>query len=394
MSQDMTAQPMTWLVLLVFVAAALLGRSLPVEHGNSDDLLVNTLQALYADARERGYRPDATNDRRTVTGTPAGSLWTRLQDGLALPAGKPDAVQAQLERFMATPGNVERILQRGRPYLHHILNEIQHRGLPTELALLPAIESAFDPFARSPKGATGLWQFMPATGSELGLQQGKWYDGRRDVIAATDAALDYLTRLHRSFDGDWLLALAAYNAGAGRVHKAMRHNRDAGKAVDFWHLPLPKETRDYVPKLLALRTLIQAPEVHGLNLPAIPDTPEFTVVDAGGPLDLGVAARIAGISLEEMHRLNPGYSRQTIHRNGPRTLLVPKAQAAAFRTQLAILTETQRVPWVRHRIRFGDTLSTIAQRYRIPLARLREFNLLPDANIMAGDLLIVPVIRG
>lgn len=390
----MTAQPMTWLVLLVFVAAALLGRSLPVEHGNPDDRLVNTIQALYAESRERNHGPDATMQRRTATGAPAGSLWTRLQDGLALPAGVPDAVQAQLVRFTNNPGNVEHILQRSRPYLHHILNEIQQRGLPTELALLPAIESAFDPFARSPQGATGLWQFMPVTGSELGLQQGKWYDGRRDVIAATDAALDYLTRLHRSFDGDWLLALAAYNAGAGRVHKAMRHNRRAGKPVDFWHLQLPKETRDYVPKLLALRALITAPEAHGLNLPALPDDAYFTVVDAGGPLDLGVAARITGISLEEMHRLNPGYSRQTIQRDGPRTLLVPKTHAAALRTQLANLSETQRVPWVRHRIRFGDTLSTIARRYRIPLARLREFNRLPDANIMAGDLLIVPVIRG
>ena len=148
-----------------------------------------------------------------------------------------------------------------------------------------------------------------------------------------------------------------------------------------------------MPKLLAIRTLIKAPEAHGLNLPALPDRPYFIVVDAGGPLDLGVAARLARTSLEELHRLNPGYSRQTIHRDGPRTLLVPKTQAAAFRTQLAKLPEAQRMPWVRHRIRFGDTLSTIAQRYRIPMTRLREVNRLPDARIMAGDLLIVPVIR-
>jgi membrane-bound lytic murein transglycosylase D len=385
----MASRTLTWLLLLVLATIALFSYSLPMEQGN--DRLAHTLQALLAGARD--HHPDHTADRQTGSTAQPSSLWARLQDGLALPAGDPQAVQAQLKRFTANPANVERILQRGRPYLYHIVNETRRRGLPGELALLPAIESAFDPFARSPQGASGLWQFMPATAAELGLQQGKWYDGRRDVVAATNAALDYLARLHKSFDGDWLLALAAYNAGPGRVHKAMQQNRKAGRPVDFWHLQLPKETRDYVPKLLALRALVRSPEAHGLNLPAIPDTPAFAVVDTGGPLDLGVAARLAGISLEELHRLNPGYSRQTIQRDGPHNLIIPRATATDFNTRLAGLSESDRLPWVRHRIRFGDTLSTIAQRYRIPLTRLREVNRLPDANIMAGDLLIVPVTR-
>jgi membrane-bound lytic murein transglycosylase D len=213
------------------------------------------------------------------------------------------------------------------------------------------------------------------------------------VIAATAAALDYLTRLRQRFDGDWLLALAAYNAGPARVQRAIRHNHDSGKPADFWHLQLPKETRDYVPKLLALRSLIETPQHYGLNLPAVPATQQFAAVDTGGQLDLGVAARLAGISLEEIHRLNPAYIRQTIHRDGPHTLVLPKARAATFRAQLANLPEALRVQWVRHRIRSGDTLSDIAQQYRITVSRLREFNLLTGSRIIAGNLLIVPVAR-
>ncbi|MDX1698186.1 MAG: LysM peptidoglycan-binding domain-containing protein, partial [Thiohalobacterales bacterium] len=164
--------------------------------------------------------------------------------------------------------------------------------------------------------------------------------------------------------------------------------------TDFWHLTLPTETRDYVPKLLALRALVATPERWGLELPAIPDTPYFTAVDTHGPLDLGVAARLAGVPLEEIQRLNPAYSRQSIRHNDPQTLLVPAARATAFRTRLASLDENERVSWVRHRIARGDTLSTIAQRYRIPTARLRTFNRLSSTNIMAGDLLVIPVTRG
>jgi membrane-bound lytic murein transglycosylase D len=285
-------------------------------------------------------------------------------------------------------------MQRGTPYLYHILSEINQRGLPTELALLPAVESAFDPFARSPQRAAGLWQFMPRTAGDMGLKQDAWYDGRLDVIAATAAALDYLTLLRQRFDGDWLLALAAYNAGPARVQRAIRHNRNNGKPVDFWHLQLPAETRDYVPKLLALRSLIAAPARYGLALPAVTDTPYFSILDSGGPLDLEVAARLAGVSVDEIRRLNPALTRQTVRGGGSHRLLIPTKSAASFRTQLAGLAEQQRAHWIRHRIRAGDTLSAIARRYRITVAHLRKFNQLPDYSIMAGDLLIVPVAQG
>ena len=393
----MTRRRMTWLPLLVLAAVVMSGQPLSVNHGNDLYPLLNAIQASDGKSHDNSY-PSVTAtglpDRHTTAETPAGNLWTRLRSGFALPAGRSGPVQAQLHRFARNPGDVERIMQRGRPYLHHILSEINRRGLPMELALLPAVESAFDPFARSPRGAAGLWQFMPRTASQFGLKQDAWYDGRRDVIAATAAALDYLTQLQQRFDGDWLLALAAYNAGPTRVQRAIRHNRNNGKPVDFWHLQLPKETRDYVPKLLALRALVVAPDTYDLILPAIPDTGYFSVVDSGGQLDLEVAARLAGTSPAEIRLLNPAFSRQTIRRGGSHRLLIPTACAATFRTQLAGLAEQQRVQWVRHAIRAGDTLSAIAQRYRIKVARLREFNQLQDSSIRAGDLLIVPVARG
>jgi membrane-bound lytic murein transglycosylase D len=395
----MTRRHMTWLPLLVMAAVVMIGQPLSMNHGNDLYPLVNAIQASDGKSHDNPYPSVTATDawlpeRRTIAKVHAENLWTRLRSGFALPAGRSGPVQAQLDRFVRNPGNVERIMRRGTPYLHHILSEINRRGLPTELALLPAVESAFDPFARSPQGAAGLWQFMPRTAGSLGLKRNAWYDGRRDVIAATDAALDYLTQLQQRFDGDWMLALAAYNAGPTRVQRAIRHNRNNGKPVDFWHLQLPKETRDYVPKLLALRTLITMPASFGLTLPAVPDSPNFSVVDSGGQLDLGVAARLAGISMDEMRRLNPAFSRQTVRRGGTHRLLIPTARAASFRNQLAGLAEQQRVQWVRHRIRAGDTLGAIAQRYRIKVARLQDFNQLPGSSIRAGDLLIVPVVPG
>jgi len=395
----MPRQHMPGLPLLIMVGIAMLSHTVSLHQDYGLYSPINAIQASDGKSHDNPQLSPAATvarlpDRRMLAATPVENIWTRLRGGFALPAGRSGPVQVQLVRFARDPGNVERIMQRGTPYLRHILNEIKQRGLPTELALLPAVESAFDPFARSPQGAAGLWQFMPRTAEHLGLKQDAWYDGRQDVIAATAAALDYLTHLQQRFDGDWLLALAAYNAGPTRVQRAIRHNRNNGKPVDFWHLQLPKETRDYVPKLLALRAIIVTPDSYSLTLPLVPDTPYFSVVDSGGQLDLEVAARLVGISIDEIRRLNPAFIRQTVRRGGSHRLLIPTARVATFCTQLAGLTEQQRVQWVRHAIRAGDTLGAIAQRYRIKVARLRAFNQLPDSSIRAGDLLIVPVAQG
>ena len=333
-----------------------------------------------------------TPAERTPAGTAeATDIWERLRAGFNFPQLATPSVQAHVDTFHNHPRHIEAILQRGEPYLFYILSRIEERGLPAELALLPVIESAFDPFASSPAGAAGIWQFMPATAKHVGLRQDWWVDGRRDIVAATEAALDYLSELHQRFDGDWLLALGAYNAGGARVNRAIRLNRSQGKPVDFWSLPLPDETRGYVPKLIALRAIISNPEAHNITLPALANTRYFTAVDTAGQLDLQVAARLTGTSMDELQRLNPGLTRSITPPSSSHTLLIPRASEQRFRERLARLPADQRIQSVKYRVRQGDTLSAIALNSRTTVARLRQINQLENTRIFAGKLLIVPV---
>ena len=318
-------------------------------------------------------------------------FWGRLRAGFSFPQQATQSVQAHIDTYHNHPRHIEQILQRGEPYLFYILSRVEERGMPAELALLPVIESALDPVASSPAGAAGILQFMPATAKYVGLRQDWWVDDRRDIVAATDAALDYLSKLQQRFDGDWLLALAAYNAGSARVNKAIRLNRSQGKPVDFWHLPLPEETRGYVPKLIALRAIISNPEAHNITLPNLPNTPYFTAVDTGGQLDLQVAVQLTGTSMDELQRLNPGLTRSITPPASPHTLLIPRASELRFREQLAWLPANQRVQSVKYRVRQGDTLSAIAQNSRTTVARLRQINHLESTRIFAGKLLVVPL---
>lgn len=321
----------------------------------------------------------------------SGEIWERLRTGFALDGQDRRAVRTQVESFHEHAWHFRQILKRSEPYLFHVLSRVEARGLPAELALLPVIESAFDPFARSPAGATGIWQFMPHTAREVGLQRDWWFDGRRDIVAATEAALDYLDALQRRYDGDWLLALAAYNAGSARVNRAIRDNRAAGKPTDFWHLSLPAETRNYVPKLLAVSVLIADPAAYNIALPAMANAHYFVSVDTGGPLDLQVAAELSGITFDELQRLNPGLTRSVTPPGGAQRLLVPRKVAARFRARLAQLPDDKRVQSVRYRIRPGDTLSAIALNSRTTVTHLRKLNQLEDSRIVAGRQLIVPL---
>lgn len=301
--------------------------------------------------------------------------------------------QALRERtwLVKRPDYLDRVVERARPYLHLIVEEVEARGLPGELALLPVVESAFQPFAYSHGRAAGLWQFIPSTGRLYGLKQNWWYDGRRDVKAATGAALDYLEKLNRDFNGDWLLALAAYNAGEGTVMAAVRRNHKAGKPTDFWSLKLPRETTAYVPKLLAVSAVFAHPQAFGLTLPTIDDVPVLTEVETGGQIDLARAADLAGISVDELYRLNPGYNRWATDPDGPHTLLVPRDVAATFRTELARLDPGGRLQWRRHTIQSGESLIAIAGRYRTTPAVLRQVNQLDGDLIRAGRHLLIPV---
>lgn len=326
------------------------------------------------------------DDPETVT-----EVWERIRSGFAFPVVDQDVVLTHINEYTRHPHLLEQILQRGEPFLFHILNRLEHAGMPTELALLPVIESAFDPFATSPVGAAGIWQFMPNTAADVGLDQDWWYDGRRDIIASTTAALDYLGQLNKRFEGDWYLTLAAYNAGGARVQRAIRHNRDASKPVDFWHLPLPEETRSYVPKLIALKTIIENPRDYNISLPALLNTRHFSTLEIRGQIELRVAARLAGVPLDEMQRLNPAYDRSITPPDKTSTLLVPSQVERVFRERIALLPQDQRIQSIQHRIRVGDNLSTIARHYRTTVSLLRKANRLKGSKIIAGDLLIVPV---
>ena len=332
-----------------------------------------------------------TPETPAAASTPVAEIWTRMRDGFEFPEVDAAKVSSYIDEYVKHPQLFAKILQRGEPYLFHILNRLEQDGMPAELALLPMVESAFDPFATSPVGAAGIWQFMPETADYLGLNQDGWYDGRRDIIASTEAALDYLGRLHKRFDGDWLLALAGYNAGGARVQRAIRHNRNSGQPSDFWHLALPAETRSYIPKLIALRTIIENPQDYNVTLPQLPDSRYFSTIEIQGQLELRVAARLSGTPLQELQRLNPGYDLSITPPGLTHTLLVPASVADIIRTRIALLPQDQRIQSIRYRVRLGDNLSTIAQRYRTTVSDIRRANRLDGSKIIAGDMLIIPV---
>jgi membrane-bound lytic murein transglycosylase D len=318
-------------------------------------------------------------------------LLTRVRTGMSLGEYRNSRVDKEADWFARNPEYIERVFTRAAPYLHYIVSQVEARGMPLELALLPIIESAFQPYAYSRARATGLWQFMAATGGRFGLKQDWWYDGRRDVVAATQAALDYLQYLNDMFEGDWLHAIAAYNCGEGNVSKAIKRNRAAKKRTDFWNLKLPAETQGYVPRLLAMSRIVADPEVYGLSIEGMRDEPYFQRVETGGQISIEVAAELAGITTEEMYDLNPAHHRWATDPTGPHFLLVPIESATAFSTNLLLLTPDQRMRVERYTVREGDTVTSIAQRFSTTAQHLRELNELGNANtVQLGAELRVP----
>lgn len=319
-------------------------------------------------------------------------IWPRLRSGFSIEdsTNNPRLI-SELNWFAKHQNYLDRVVERAEPFLHFILNEAEKRNMPTELVLLPVVESAYQAFAYSHGRAAGIWQFIPSTGKIYGLKQNWWYDGRRDVYASTMAAFDYLESLHREFKGDWLHALAAYNSGSGTVRRAIRNNQKRGKPTDFWNLDLPRETRAYVPKLLALKRLVDTPEEYGITLNCVADIPYFEVVDTESQLDLAMAAEMAGLELDELYRLNPAFNHWATDPFGPHHLLIPVNHADVFKTNLAMIPEDERIKWKRHRIREGETLSHIADRYSVSVASLKRHNNLDSQIIRAGRHLVIPV---
>jgi membrane-bound lytic murein transglycosylase D len=326
-----------------------------------------------------------------VPDIPVPDLMDRVRAGLALGEQFNSRIDREADYFARNPDYVQRVFDRAAPYLHYIVDQVEARDLPLEIALLPVIESAFQPYAYSSASASGLWQFIASTGSRFSLKQDWWYDGRRDIVAATGAALDYLTYLHDMFNGDWLLAIAAYNCGEANVQKAIRRNKSARKRTDFWNLRLPSETRGYVPRLLAISRIVAKPEDYGLTIVGIPDEPYFEAVETGGQISIQVAAELAGITTDEMYDLNPAYHRWATDPSGPYSLLVPVGSVEAFRTNLLQLTPDQRLRVERYTVREGDTVTSIAARFGTNAQHLQELNSLGNANKLAiGSELRVP----
>lgn len=322
----------------------------------------------------------------------SGNLWDNLPYGYQLPdIGDSSQVQAQISWFMSHQGYLNRTANRSAPYLHYIYQQVQRRHLPSELVMLPIIESAYNPFTSSPRGAAGLWQMMPGTATTWGIKQNWWYDGRRDIFASTNAALDYLTYLQSYFNGNWLLAIAAYNCGEGTVQAAIRHNTRLGKATDFWSLPLPQETRAYVPRLLALAKIIKHRGTYPINLPTIEDKPYLTQVDVGSQIDLSHAAQLAGMEMQELRQLNPGYSRSATDPSGTHTLILPINKVDDFKQKLALLPRVERVSYQSYKAKHVESLSTIAMHFDTTAAKLRELNHLKFNYVKAGRTLLVPV---
>jgi membrane-bound lytic murein transglycosylase D len=319
-------------------------------------------------------------------------LWLRMRKSFQLNHHLDDPrVIAELNWYLRHPDYLDRVATRATRYLYQIVEEIEARQVPMELALLPIVESAFDPFAYSHGRASGLWQFIPSTGKLYGLKIDYWYDGRRDVVEATNAALTYLQASHRSLNKDWLLALAAYNSGEGNVRYSMRKNIKAGKAADFFSLDLFRETRAYVPRLLAISAIISDPERYNITLKPIVNAPYFDVVDTGSQIDLSKAAALANISTEELYLLNPGFNKWSTHPSGPHKLLIPVKKADAFREKLLNLPLEERISWKHHKIKNGESLSVIAGRYKTTIDTLRKANNIRGNLIVAGQSLLIPV---
>jgi membrane-bound lytic murein transglycosylase D len=320
-----------------------------------------------------------------------GNIWVSVgKYGNINTAANNKTVQQHMAWYQKNSRYLERVFNRAEPYIHFIVSELRARNLPLAFALIPIVESAYDPFAFSHGTAAGLWQIMPATATHLGVEQNWWYDGRRDLYDSTIAALNYLEYLGKFFDGDWHLALAAYNAGEGTVQRAMRRNKQAGKPTDFWSLRLPRETQQYVPKILALAELLKKPEAAGIILPNTLDIAIVDYVELDQQIDLSIAARMANLSLGELYRLNPGYNHWATAPDGPHRLFLPIHKVNEFKQQIASLPPEERLNWMRYTIESGDSLSTIALRHKTSVQVLQTLNDLDSHRINAGQHILIP----
>jgi membrane-bound lytic murein transglycosylase D len=323
----------------------------------------------------------------------ADDSWQYLISLFAIPEVNNARIDREIAWFKKHPEYITKIQTRAEPYLYSIITVVEAKGLPGEFALLPAVESGFRAHAYSHARAAGLWQFIPSTGRLYGLEQNWWYDGRRDVYASTEAATSYLKKLGGLYDNDWLLALAAYNAGMGTVNRAIKRNKRNHKPTNYWALNLPKETQAYVPRLLALAHIFKHAKKYGISLKTQLHKPAFLAVNINSQLDLNTAAKLSETSLKELFHLNPGFNRVYTPPQGPHRILIPIDNVELFKENLAKLPQHERIQWQRHKVKTGENLGSIARRYKTKTSVIRQVNHLKNNNIRAGAYLLIPASR-
>ncbi len=318
-------------------------------------------------------------------------LWRYIVNRSRLSATNDKQLYWHIDWFKKHPDYLTRITKRADPYLYLVVQEVERAGLPLEIALLPIVESAYYPFSYSHGTASGLWQFIPSTGKLYGLRDNWWYDGRRDVLASTKAAVKYLKNLNKLFKGDWLLAIAAYNSGPSRVQKAIKANKAQGKPTDFWHLKLPKETKGYVPRLLAVTELIRNPEKYGQKITPVASQLSVKSIKLKTQFDLALIAEWSELEIEKLYTLNPGLKRWATPSQGSYTMLLPNKNMALFKQAMKDNPNIERLKWVRYQVKSGDSLSLIAQKHATIASQISSVNHLDDNLIKVGDYLIVPI---
>lgn len=331
----------------------------------------------------RFNKDDASKEHATV--------WDRMLSLYALPDIDNARIDREVNFYLKNPNYLSRVQQRAEPYLFFILNEIEAKNIPGEMALLPVVESAFRPDAESPAKASGLWQFIPPTGRLYGLEQNSWYDGRRDVIESTQAATTFLKQLSEEFNNDWLLALASYNAGKGNIRHAMDKNLSRGQATDYWSLDLNSETAAYVPRLLAIAKIFANPEKYNLDLHHIANEPFFELVDVQSQIDLGKAAEMAQTPLDDFLKLNPAFKQLSTAPQGPHRLLIPVEKADTFKEKIARLPEHELIKWEYHTVSGKESLRSIAQKHHTSIDQIQAVNHLDNDEVTAGKTLLIPM---
>lgn len=330
---------------------------------------------------------------------PDQDLWAFIGDELKMGIPENSRIREQKQKYLRNKSYLHDVTLRAEPYMYWIAGQVKKRNMPMELVLLPIVESAFDPYATSGANAAGIWQIIPSTGRNYGLKQTRNYDARRDVVASTTAALDMMQRLNKMFDGDWLLTVAAYNSGEGRVMRAIKANKARGKPTDFWSLSLPRETKLYVPKMLALSEILKNSKRYGVRLPTTDESRALARVRLNSPVEMAQVADMAGMSISKLKTFNAGVKGSTLGVSGPQYVMVPKKHAEQLRESLAsgeidavqsqLIADNTPLNSRSYKVRSGDTLSGIASRLGVSTKDLQQWNNLRGSRLKIGQSLTV-----